>query len=241
MAGYSYAPQRYYYTTPEVQHTETSHVPNNYCASTTNSHVDVARYNNSMHIASASHCSDNAFYYAHHKNYMQRPMSNNMHTLNFHATSNIQHTPFHTSAAEQVHMPMSNYQSQTNVVSSANLYEEPYANNFSTIQQGVSYINSSVANSQYLTSSRSMPMNEKFGHADFSYPANYFQTSYAAQHVIRAEVASAISAPHTDLNSNDSAPSVIFNASRINENSATSHAPSFASAANILPPNLVHT
>ena len=74
MTGYSYAPQRYYYTTPKVQHTETSHVPNNYCANITNSHVDVARYNNSMHIASASHCSDNVFYYAHHKNYMQRPM-----------------------------------------------------------------------------------------------------------------------------------------------------------------------
>ena len=102
MAGYSYAPQRYYYTTPEVQHTETSHVPNNYCASTTNSHVDVARYNNSMHIASASHCSDNAFYYAHHnnsENYMQRTMSNNMQTLNFHATSNIQHKLFHSSVA----------------------------------------------------------------------------------------------------------------------------------------------
>ena len=53
MAGYSYAPQRYYYTTPEVQHTETSHVPNNYCASTTNSHVDVARNNDNVHIASA--------------------------------------------------------------------------------------------------------------------------------------------------------------------------------------------
>ena len=194
-----------------------------------------------MHIASASHCSDNAFYYAHHKNYMQRPMSNNMHTLNFHATSNIQHTTFHTSTAEQVHMPMSNCQGQTNVVSSANLYDAPYANDYSTIQQGVSYINSSVANSQYLTSSRSMPMNEKFGHADFSYPANYSQTPYDAQHVIRADVASAISAPHTDLNSNDLAPSVIFNASRFNENSATSHAPSSASAANILPPNSVDT
>ena len=97
MAGYSYAPQQYCYTTPKVQHTNTSQ--NNYCASTTNSHVDVARYNNSMHIASASHCSDNAFYYAHHKNYMQRPMSNNMHTLNFHATSNIQHKLFHSSVA----------------------------------------------------------------------------------------------------------------------------------------------
>jgi hypothetical protein len=54
-----------------------------------------------------------------------------------------------------------------------------------------------------------MPMNEKFGHADFSYPANYFQTSYAAQHVTRAEVASQISATHADLNSYNSAPSVI--------------------------------
>jgi len=50
-------------------------------------------------------------------------MSDNMHTLNFHVTSNIQHTPFHTSVAEQVHMPMNSYQGQTNMVSSASLYE----------------------------------------------------------------------------------------------------------------------
>ena len=132
MAGYSYAPQQYCYTTPEVQHTNTSH--NNYCASTTNSYVDVARYNNSVHIASASNYSDDFNYAGYNsKNYMQQPMTNNMHTLNFHATSNIQHTPFHTSAEEQVHMPMSNYQGQANVVSLANLYEAPYANNFSTI------------------------------------------------------------------------------------------------------------
>ena len=62
MAGYSYAPQRYYYTTPEVQHTNTSYITNNYCASTTNSHVDVARYNNSVHIASASNYSDDFNY-----------------------------------------------------------------------------------------------------------------------------------------------------------------------------------
>ena len=116
MAGYSYAPQRYYYTTPEVQHTETSHVPNNYCASTTNSHDDVARYNDSMHIASTSRYSDGSNY-AHHnsENYMQRPMSNNMHTLNFDAASNIQLTHFHTSAVERVHMPMNSYQDQTNM------------------------------------------------------------------------------------------------------------------------------
>ena len=83
MVGYSYGPQQYYCTTPEVQRTNTSYAYKNYCASTTNSHVDVARYNDSMHIASASRYSDGSNY-AHHnsENYMQRPMSNNMHTLN---------------------------------------------------------------------------------------------------------------------------------------------------------------
>ena len=52
-------------------------------------------------------------------------------------------------------------------------------------------------------------MNEKTGQADFRYPANYSQTSYATQHVTRAEVASPISATHADLNSYNSAPSVI--------------------------------
>ena len=56
-------------------------------------------------------------------------------------------------------------------------------------------------------------MNEKIGHSDFSYPTNYFQTSYAAQHVTRTEVASPISATHADMNSYNSAPSVISNSS----------------------------
>ena len=153
MVGYSYSPRQYYYTTPEVQHTNTSHIINNYCASTTNSHVDVARYNDSVHVASASHYSDNRFYYAHHNNFencMQQPMSNNMHTSNFYATSNIQHTYSHKSAAEQVHMLRNNYQGQTNIVSSANIYETPCANNSNTNQQGVSHVYSSAANSQYL-------------------------------------------------------------------------------------------
>ena len=104
---------------------------------------------------------------------MQQPMSNNMHTSIFYATSNIQHTPFHTSTAEQVQMSINNYHGQTNMVSLADLYEAPYANNFSTIQQGVSHIYSSPANSQYLPPSQSMLMNVKIGHADFSYLANY--------------------------------------------------------------------
>ena len=62
-----------------------------------------------MHIASASHYSDNRFYYAHlnnSENYMQQPMSDNMYTLSFHATSNIQQTPIYTSTTEQIHVPM---------------------------------------------------------------------------------------------------------------------------------------
>ena len=63
MAGYSYVPQQYYYTTPEVQHASTSYVSTDYFASTINSHVDVARYNDSVHITSASNYSD-GFNYA---------------------------------------------------------------------------------------------------------------------------------------------------------------------------------
>ena len=110
-------------------------------------------------------------------------------------------------------MSMNNYQGQTNIASLANIYETSCANNFSTIQQDVSHIYSSAANSQHLSPSQSMPMNEKIDHADFSYPTNYFQTSYVAQHVTRAEVASPISATHANLNSYNSAPSVISNSS----------------------------
>src|SRR6187551_2785355 len=121
MAGYLYAPQQYYYATPEVQHASTSYVSNDYFASTTNSHVDVARYDTSSHIASASNCSDGVSYVNYKPEfYKLEPLPNNMHALNFNATSNIQHYP-NTSAAEQVHMPMNNYQGQTNM-SWANLY-----------------------------------------------------------------------------------------------------------------------
>jgi len=55
-------------------------------------------------------------------------MPNSMHNLNFDDTNNIQHTYFHTSTAEQVHMPMNNYQGQTNMANSADLYETSCAN-----------------------------------------------------------------------------------------------------------------
>ena len=152
-------------------------------------------------------------------------MPNNMHNLNFDATSNIQHTYFHTSAAEQVHMPMNNYQGQTNIVSSANLYETSCANNFNTVQQGVSYAYSLAASSQYLIPSQSMPMNEKIGHTDFSYPANYSQPLYDAQHISRVEVASSNSAPYASANTHIPAPNVSNTYRRINENSGSIHTP----------------
>ena len=110
-------------------------------------------------------------------------------------------------------MPMNNYQGQTNMVSSANIYETPCANNFNINQQGVSRFYSSAANSQYLPPSQSMPMNEKIGYANFCYPTNYSQTLYAAQHATRVEVASTISAPSAGLNYYNSAPNVISNPS----------------------------
>ena len=50
MAGYSYAPQQYYHTTPEVQHASTSYISTDYFASTINSHVDVASHNSGIYI-----------------------------------------------------------------------------------------------------------------------------------------------------------------------------------------------
>jgi len=52
MAGYSYAPQQYYYTTPEVQHASISYISTDYFASTINFHVDVVSHNSGIHIAS---------------------------------------------------------------------------------------------------------------------------------------------------------------------------------------------
>ena len=63
-----------------------------------------------------------------------------------------------------------------------------------------------------------MPMNEKIGHPDFRYPANYSQPLYA-----RVEDAYINSAPYTNANTHILAPDVSNAYSRINENSARSH------------------
>ena len=66
-------------------------------------------------------------------------------------------------------------------------------------------------------------MNEKIGHVDFSNPANYLQSFYAAQHITRVEIASINSAPYANANTLILAPNISNTYSRINENSASSH------------------
>ena len=66
-------------------------------------------------------------------------------------------------------------------------------------------------------------MNGKIGQADFSYPANYSQTSYAAQHITRVAVASVNSAPYANANTHIPAQNVSNTYSQINENSASTH------------------
>jgi hypothetical protein len=56
-----------------------------------------------------------------------------------------------------------------------------------------------------------MSLNEKIGHADFSYPANYSQPLYAAQHITKVEVASVNSAPYANANKHILAPNVSNN------------------------------
>lgn len=218
MEGYQGAAPQYYYTTPKVQLADESHVSHDYFASAMNSYVDVARTSDSVHITSAS--SYDGFGYANYESeyYMPRPTNN---TLNFNATSNIQHAPVysHASAAEQVHMPMNDYQGRTNMVSSANYYETSHASSFCNMQHGVSSFYSSAANSQYVVRPQNMPVNEIIDHANINYPANYSQLPYVAPHATRVEVVPMNSASYINPNYHDSASYVTFNCSRINENS----------------------
>ena len=104
MAGYPYTSHQFIYNEPKVQFANTLPMSNvnSYFASTINPYVDVARFDTSRHIASASACSD-GFDYANYNSefYIQKPLSNIMHALSFNDTSNIQHYS-HTPAVQQV-------------------------------------------------------------------------------------------------------------------------------------------
>jgi hypothetical protein len=62
MAGYPYTSHQFNYNEPKVQFANTLPLSNSYFANTTNSHVDVARYSDSRHIALASNYSDGYTY-----------------------------------------------------------------------------------------------------------------------------------------------------------------------------------
>jgi hypothetical protein len=177
MAGYSYSSNQFNYNKPKVQFANTLPMSNvnSYFASTINSYVDVARFDTSRHITSASTCSDGFSYANYNSEFnMQKPLSN-MHALNFNNTSNIQHYS-HTPAVQQVQKSVNMYQGQTNMVSSANSYGTPHAINSTNFQRGVSFIYSSAG---YVITSQNMLVNEKIGYANSSYQASYSQTSCA--------------------------------------------------------------
>jgi hypothetical protein len=95
-------------------------------ASTINPYVDVARFDTSRHIASASAGSDGFGANYNSEFNMQKPLLENMHALSFNDTSNIQHYT-HTPTMQQVQKSVNMYQGQTNMVSLANSYGTPHA------------------------------------------------------------------------------------------------------------------
>jgi hypothetical protein len=151
---------------------------NSYFASTINPHVDVARFDNSRHIASASTSDGVNYATCNSEFYIQKPLSNNMHALSFNDTSNIQHYT-HTPIVQQVQKSVNMYQGQTNMVSSANYYRTPHTSNFTNIQQGVSSIHSSAGNSMYMIMPQNLSVNDKVVYANSSHPTSYSQTSCA--------------------------------------------------------------
>jgi hypothetical protein len=135
MVSYPYTWHQFSYNEPKVQFANTLPMSNidSYFASTMNFYDDVARYDTSRHIASASTCSDGFSYANHNSEFnMQKPLSNNMHALNFNDTSYIQHYT-DTPAVQHVQKSANMYQGQTNMVSLANYYGTPHTSNFTNI------------------------------------------------------------------------------------------------------------
>jgi hypothetical protein len=92
-------------------------------------YVDVARFDTSRHVASTSTYSDGVNFANYNSQlYIQKPLSNNMHALNFNDTSNMQHYS-HTPVVQQSQKSINMYQGQTNIVSLANSYGTPHASN----------------------------------------------------------------------------------------------------------------
>jgi hypothetical protein len=103
MAGYPYNMHQSYHDEPKVQYTNMLSMPNGYFASTSNSHVDVATYSDSILISSASNYSDDPNHTYQNSEYVQKLMSTTC-SVSFNGISNIQHAPAysHSSTIEQI-------------------------------------------------------------------------------------------------------------------------------------------
>ena len=89
---------QFYYNYPEVQLANASYDPNNYFASSMNSHVDVASHNHTRYVASAN-TFDNAPHHTHHNyGYYGQELMPIMNCLSFNATSNIHYVNPYSSA-----------------------------------------------------------------------------------------------------------------------------------------------
>jgi hypothetical protein len=92
MAGYPYTSHQFIYNEPKVQFANTMPIPNanSYFASTINPYVDVARFDTSRHITSASICSDDFNYANYNFEFnMSKPLLNIMHALKFNDTGAV--------------------------------------------------------------------------------------------------------------------------------------------------------
>jgi hypothetical protein len=199
-------------------------MPNGYFASTPNSHVDVATYSDSLLISSASNCLDDPNHTYHNFEYVQKSMST-MCYVSFNGISNIQRAPAysHSSAIEQIHMPMNNYHDQTSMTSSANFPKALYVSGSSNGQEGVSSFYSSVENPHYMNQSQPMSMNERIGQFNSGYAASYSQCSYATPYIVEKEVTPTCSVPYVSYKFHDSVPYFSNDYSKIDENSSNTH------------------
>ena len=140
------------------------------------SHVDVASHNHTRYVASAN-TFDNAPHYTHHNYgyYGQEPMSI-VNSLNFDATSNIQHVNYYSSAISSQYvvlsqdMPMNKRIGYDNTIYLANCSQNlaPYAN--ATILNSASYVthNSSRINENSVGRSSSKSWSTKVIYHNFT-------------------------------------------------------------------------
>jgi hypothetical protein len=162
----------------KLQHASMFSMPNDCFANIVNSHVDVSTYGDNIVVASASNCSNGLNHTYYNSEYEQMSMSI-MHFESFNGFGNIQHAPAypHSPTIERIHMPMNINHDQTNMENLANFHKASYVSCSSDGQQGVSSFHSSTENSCYMAQLQNMPMNERIGQFNSSYPVNYSQYS----------------------------------------------------------------